>query len=385
MPSNHIIYLDNNSTTKLDPRVFEEMQPYFMEYYGNASSSHGLGSIAFNAVKKAREQIASLIDADESEVFFTSGATESINLCLKGIIAGQKNPHIITCETEHPALLETCRFLEDIGVNVTYLPVTADGLVDLERLKLAIQENTVLVAIMMVNNETGVIQPIKEIAEITHGRNVLFMTDATQAVGKIPISVKNFGVDILCFSGHKFYGPKGIGGIYLRSRRPFKVRLRPLISGGGQEKALRSGTLNVPGIVGMGKAAEIAQSELSKDEIKIRDLRDYLESSLLKIPSTYINGSKEHRIYNTINICFEGVDADAMIVALKNIAVSNGSACSSTSVKPSHVLKALGKTDLQAFSSLRFSLGKFNIRDEIDTVIKEIEKTVVKLREFTVQ
>lgn len=379
-----MIYLDNNSTTQLDMRVFEAMQPYFIEYYGNASSSHELGAISFNAVRESREKIAELIEANESEIFFTSGATESINLCLKGIVAGRKEPHIVTCETEHPALLETCRFLEGQGVKVTYLPVAQDGLIDLVQLKDAIQSTTVLVAIMMVNNETGVIQPIKEIAEITHLKNVLFMTDATQAFGKLSISVKHLGIDILCFSGHKFYGPKGIGGIYLRSRRPFKVKLTPLINGGGQEKGLRSGTLNVPSLVGLGKAAELAKVEMVKDEFYIKGLRDHLETSLLKLPSTFINGNQTRRIYNTSNICFNGADADAIIVALKNIAVSNGSACSSTSVEPSHVLKAMGRTDTEAFSSLRFSLGKFNKQTDIETTIKKVSEVVRQLREYTI-
>lgn len=384
MRKNHIIYFDNNSTTQLDQRVFEAMYPYWMESYGNASSSHGLGALSSKAVRDAREKIASLIEADESEIVFTSGATESINWCLKGILTGRTGAHIITSQTEHPALLETCKLLEQQGVEVTYLTVNADGLIDLSQLKAAIRDNTVLIAIMMVNNETGVIQPIDRISEIAHSQNVLFMTDATQAVGKIAVSVKRLGIDILCFSGHKFYGPKGIGGIYLSRRRPFKVKLRPMIIGGGQESGLRSGTLNVPGIVGIGKAAEIAQQEMSKDKSKIETLRNHLEEKLLKIPSTFINGSIEHRIYNTSSVCFEGADADAIIVALKDIAVSNGSACSSTSVEPSHVLKAMDRTDAQAFSTLRFSLGRFNNKHEVESVIRKVTEAVVKLREFII-
>ncbi len=382
--NNNLIYLDNNSTTKVDPRVIEAMLPYYTEYYGNASSSHLAGAKSFEAVKQSRIKVAELIGAGESEVFFTSGATESINMVLKGLISNsaKTNPHIVTSTTEHPAVLDTCRFLEQKGVSVTYLSVSASGIIDIEELKQAITDNTILVSIMLVNNETGVIQPIKQIADLTHSRNVLFMSDATQAFGKMKISVENLGIDILCFSGHKFYAPKGIGGIYLRSRRPFKVKIPSLLHGGGHENGIRSGTLNVPGIVGIGKAAEIALSDMFKDEKSVNKLREKLETHLLQIPNTFINGDKNHRIYNTTNICFEGADADAIIVGLKNIAISNGSACSSTSVEPSHVLKAMGKTDLHAFSSLRFSLGRYNTEKEIDTTIEKVRKIVMQLREM---
>jgi cysteine desulfurase len=384
MKNNTLIYLDNNSTTKVDPRVIDAMMPYFSEYYGNSSSSHELGAKSLEAVKDSRTMIAELIEAKESEIFFTSGATESINLVLQGIISNstKNKPHIITSVTEHPAVLDTCRFLEHRGVDITYLQVSSQGIIDLEDLKAAITENTILITVMYANNETGVIQPIKQISDIGHSKGVLFMTDATQVVGKVKISVENLGIDILCFSGHKFYAPKGIGGVYLRARRPFKVRVPALIHGGGHENGIRSGTLNVPGIVGIGKAARISIEQMRKDEERISTLRDKLQRELLLMPNTFVNGKDTPRIYTTTNICFEGADADAVIVGLKNIAVSNGSACSSISVEPSHVLKAMGKTDLQAFSSLRFSLGRFNTEKEINTTIEKVRKIVMQLREM---
>lgn len=380
----NIIYLDNNSTTRVDPRVVEEMLPFFSTFYGNSSSSHLLGAKSSEAVKVSRNSIAELLDADSSDVYFTSGATESINLALKGMAAANPGAHFITCETEHPAVLDTCRILEATGINITYLPVSVEGTLDLELLKSSIRDNTALISIMAVNNETGVMHPIKEIAEIAHASNVLFMTDATQAVGKINMSVKQLDIDILCFSGHKFYGPKGVGGVYLRSRRPFKVRVPALIHGGAQEKNIRSGTLNVPGIVGIGKAAELCINEMDKDRKRIGKMRNKLQGALLKLSSTSLNGSFDNRIYNTTNICFDGADADAMIVGVKNIAVSNGSACSSASVAPSHVLKAMGKTDQQAFSSLRFSLGRFNSDNEIEATIDKVIKTVGDLRQMAI-
>ncbi len=379
-----MIYLDNNSTTKPDPRVVDYMMPFIKDFYGNASSNHDFGVKSSEAIKIAREKVAELIGASENEIYFTSGATESINLALKGIIESSiiKSPHIITCVTEHPAILDTCRYLETKGVSITYIPVSEFGLIDIKNIKSAIGKNTVLISIMLVNNETGVIQPLKEISKIAHENDILFMSDATQAVGKIGIDVYDLGIDILCFSGHKFYSTKGVGGLFLRSKKPHKVKLPSLLHGGGHEKGLRSGTLNVPGIVGIGQAALICIKERKKDEERIGKLRDKLESSLLKISDSFLNGDKTFRIYTTSNICFTGADADAIIVGLKNIAVSNGSACSSTSIEPSHVLKAMGKTNEQAFSSIRFSLGRFTSEIEIEETIKNVTKVVAHLREM---
>jgi cysteine desulfurase len=378
----HIIYLDNNATTKIDPRVLEAMMPYLTDDYANAASTHPFGVNAYEAVKNARSQIANLINCEMNEIIFTSGATEAINLAIKGIAANYKNKgkHLITVTTEHPAVLDTCRYLESIGYEVTYLPVQKDGLLDLEDVKQSIRSDTILVSVMLVNNEIGVIQPIKEIAEIAHSREAFFMTDGTQAVGKMPVNVDLLKIDLMSFSGHKFYGPKGIGALYVRSKQPNKVKLNPILHGGGQEKGLRSGTLNVPAIVGFGKAAEIARQEIEADAKRISNLRDYLEKELLKIENTSLNGHPKQRLYNVSNICFKGVDADAMIIGLRNIAVSNGSACTSTSIQPSHVLKAIGLSDEDAFSTLRFSLGRFNTKAETDTVIKKVKDTVKSLR-----
>lgn len=378
----HIIYLDNNATTKIAPRVLEAMMPFLTEEYANAASIHPFGVKAYEAVKNARSQIADLISCETNEIIFTSGATEAINLAIKGIAESYKNKgkHIVTVATEHPSVLDTCRYLESIGYKVTYLPVQKNGLLDLEEVKQSIRSDTILVSVMLVNNEIGVIQPIKEIAKIAHSKDAFFMTDGTQAVGKTPVNVDLLGIDLMSFSGHKFYGPKGVGVLYARSKRPNKVKLNPLLHGGGHEKGLRSGTLNVPAIVGLGKAAEIASQEMDTDEKRIGELRDYLEKEFLKIKNTSLNGHPKQRLYNVSNICFKSVDADAMIIGLKNIAVSNGSACTSTSIKPSHVLKAIGLSNEDAFSTLRFSLGRFNTKTEIDTVIKEVKKNVESLR-----
>lgn len=379
-----MIYLDNNSTTKIDPRVLEAIMPFLTENYGNASSSHDFGLRSHSAVKEARASVAKLIGADENEIVFTSGATEAINLALKSFIENQalNNRHIISVSTEHPAVLDTLNYLKSKGVDVTILPVNNDGTIDLNVLESSFKENTSLVSIMFVNNETGVIHPIKEISGIVHKHNAIFMTDATQAVGKIPIDVNEMGIDLMCFSGHKFHAPKGVGGLYYRSRRPNKVKLYPLNHGGGQEKGIRSGTINVAGIVGIGKAAEISMQE-SKEEInRIKKLRDLLEASILEIPKTKVNGNTSQRIHNTSSISFEGVDADALMVGLKNISVSNGSACSSTSIEPSHVLMAMNKTEDEAFSTIRFSLSRFTNELEIKQTVKEVKSAVAKLREI---
>lgn len=377
-----LIYLDNNATTKCDPRVVEAMLPFFSESYGNAASSHAFGTAINQSVKESREKIAELIKCEPNEIVFTSGATEAINLGIKGVaVANQsKGKHILTVTTEHPAVLDTCKYLESIGFEVTYLPVNSDGLLSLDEIERNIRTDTLLVNVMYANNETGVIQPIGEISKIAHAKDAYVMIDATQAVGKIPVDVGGLGIDLLTFSGHKFYGPKGIGGLFIRSRRPFKVKLKPLIHGGGHERGFRSGTLNVPGIVGLGKAAEIAIHEMNNDSKKIGELRDILESELLKIENTLVNGNRNKRLYNTTNICFTGADADAIMVGLKNIMVSNGSACSSTKVEPSHVLKSLGRSDAEAYSSVRFSLGRFNTKDEILQVIEATRSVVNGLR-----
>jgi cysteine desulfurase len=378
----NIIYLDNNATTRIDPAVLEVMMPFLTNSYANASSNHQFGVQIAEAVKTARKQVADLIKAEPFEIVFTSGATEAINLAFKGIVENSKRKknHIITVSTEHSAVLDCAKYLEKKGCDVTFLNVGKDGLVDLKELKASMREDTVLVSVMFVNNETGVIQPIKEIAEIAHEFGAVFMTDATQALGKIPFSVEEMGIDLMAFSGHKIYAPKGIGGLYVKNRKGRKVSLEALIHGGGHEKGMRSGTLNVPGIVGLGKACEIAQSEMTSNTKKIKELRDYLESELLKIEGSHVNGSTEHRLYNVSNIRFEGIDSDAVITGLENISVSNGSACTSTSIEPSHVLVAMGLTDQEAYSSLRLSLGKFNTKKEVDATIKAIKQAVVNLR-----
>lgn len=380
-----VIYLDNNATTRIDHRVLEAMMPFLTEDYANAASTHPFGVKAHEAVKNARAQVAALVGCETNEIIFTSGATEAINLALKGVAEeyGNERKHIVTLQTEHPAMLDTCRYLEQKGFEVTYLPVQPDGLVDLEVLKTSVRDDTLLVSVMLVNNETGVIQPIKKISEIAHTHGAFFMTDGTQAAGKMPVSVNDMGIDLMAFSGHKFYGPKGVGGLFVRSRRPDKVKLQALLHGGGHEKGMRSGTLNVPGIVGMGKAVEIAQQEMEADAKRVGELRDYLETELLKIENTALNGHPRKRSYNTSSICFKGADADAMIIGLENFALSNGSACSSTSVEPSHVLKAMGMNNEDAFSTLRFSLGRFNTEDEIRQVIQATKAIVTSLRSMS--
>jgi len=376
------IYLDNNSTTKVDVRVVESMMPFFSEGYGNAASTHKCGVEANGAVRKAREQVARLVGCVPNEIIFTSGATEAINLAIKGVVETNpgKSKHIVTVSTEHPAVLDTCRYLEKKGVGITYLPVKKDGLIDLSGIIESIKDTTILVSVMFVNNETGVIQPIQEVAEIAHKKGAIFMSDATQAVGKMPIKVDELGIDLMCFSGHKFYGPKGIGGLFVRGRRPNMVKLDALIHGGGHERGLRSGSLNVPGIVGIGKASEIAYKEMESDTGRIRAFRNNMENELLKIEDTFLNGNTVNRLYNTSNICFRQVDADALIIGLRNIAISNGSACSSESVNPSHVLKAMGLSDDEAYSCLRISLGKFNTKEEIDYFADSVKAIIGELR-----
>lgn len=377
-----IIYLDNNATTRIDSRVLDAMMPFLTDNYANANSTHQFGVESYEAVKVARTQVAQLINAEFNEIVFTSGATEAINLAIKGVAENysSKGKHIVTVTTEHSAVLDTCKYLESKDYEVTYLPVKSDGLIDLSELKSVLRADTVLVTIMFANNETGVIQPIKEIASLAHSVGAFFMTDGTQVVGKIPVNVDEYGIDLMSFSGHKFYGPKGVGGLFVRNRRPYKVKLNALLHGGGHERGIRSGTLNVPGIIGLGQASELAKKEMSEDSIRIKALRDYLEIELLKIENSSLNGNKDQRLFNTCNICMKGADSDAMIIGLKGIAVSNGSACTSASVEPSHVLKAIGLSDEDAFSSLRFSFGKFNTMAEVESVINTVKQNVTSLR-----
>jgi len=369
------IYLDYNSTTPIVPRVLDAMLPFLKDNFANPSSTHHFGQSINKQVKEARQQIADFINAEPNELIFTSGATEAINIAIKGVAESYsiRGKHIITVATEHKAVLDTCKDLEGKGYEVTYLPVQSNGLVDLSELKQVVRPDTILVSVMYVNNETGLIQPIKEIASLAREKGVLFMTDATQAVGKIEVDVEDLGIDLLCFSGHKMYAPKGIGALYVR-QRDNRVKLIPQIHGGGHEQGLRSGTLNVPGIIALAKACEIASQEMKQNEKTISDLRNELETELLKLPNTSLNGDSENRIYNTTNICFKGQDANVLIGRMKDIAVSNGSACSSAVVEPSHVLKAMGFSDDDAFASLRFSLGKYNTFEDIKIVVNKIKE-----------
>ncbi len=374
----HIIrYFDNNSTTPIDPRVLDAMLPFLKDSFANPSSTHHFGLSINEKVKQAREQIAEFINADSNELIFTSGATEALNIAIKGVAEGYSNKgkHIITVSTEHKAVLDTCKDLERKGFEVTYLPVMSNGLVDFSELKKAIRPDTILVSVMYVNNDTGVIQPIKEIAAFAKQNGALFMTDATQTVGKIEIDVDELGIDLLCFSGHKMYAPKGIGALFVKQRGN-KVKLTPQIHGGGHEQGLRSGTLNIPGVIALAKACEIANQEMAQNQKTITELRNSLETELLKLPNTFLNGDREKRIYNTTNICFKGQDANVLIGRMRNIAVSNGSACSSAVEEPSHVLKAMSLSDDDAFASLRFSLGKYNTVEDIEIVVKEINELI---------
>lgn len=377
-----MIYLDNNATTRIDPRVLETMMPYLTDNFANAASTHAFGLGANDAVKLARQQVAALIGAEMHEVVFTSGATEAINLAIKGVAENYQNKgkHIITVQTEHTAVLDVCQYLENKGFEITYLPVQSDGLLDLEVLKSALRPDTVLVSVMLVNNETGVIQPIREIAALTHEAGALFMTDGTQAIGKLQVDVDDLGIDLMPLSAHKFYGPKGVGALFIRQRRPWRVKVEALLHGGGHEGGKRSGTLNVAGIVGLGKAAELAQKEMKSDTSRISDIRNTLEKKLLQIEGTRINGNPENRLYNVTNILFEGCDSDALIMGLNDIAISNGSACTSASIEPSHVLIAHGLSEMEAFSCLRFSLGRFNSVEEVVAVVGKVRLVVEGLR-----
>lgn len=380
------IYLDNNATTPCDPRVVEEMLPYFSEKFGNAASrNHSFGWVGEEAVDYAREQVAKLINASPKEIIFTSGATEADNLALKGVyeMYASKGNHIITCTTEHKAVLDTCKHIEKQGGEVTYLPVAENGLIDLDALEKAITDKTILISIMYGNNEIGVVQPIREISAIARKHGVLFFTDATQAVGKIPVDVQADGIDLMAFSAHKMYGPKGVGALYVRRKNP-RVKVTSQMDGGGHERGMRSGTMNVPGIVGFGKACEIAMNEMEEEAKRLSTLRDKLEQELLKVEEAYVNGSVEHRLPHVCNISFKHVEGEGLMMGFnKDIALSSGSACTSASLEPSYVLKALGLGDDLAHSSLRFGLGRFTTEEQIDYTIKAITETVLKLREMS--
>ena len=377
------LYLDHNATTPCDPTVVEAMLPWFTERFGNASSIHyPLGWLSEEAVETAREQVADLIGASSKEIVFTSGATEAINMALRGLIEAnrKKGNHIITVGTEHKAVLDTCRALEAKDITTTYLPVDKDGLVDLEMLERMITKDTVLIAVMMANNETGVIQPIAEIGQIAKKHGVFFLSDAVQAAGKVKVSVRDLGIDLMPISAHKMYGPKGTGALYISSTFS-KANLVSQITGGGHEMGLRSGTLNVPGIVGFGKAAEIALKEMNKEAARIAELRDVLEEGILSLEGAKRNGHKDHRLPHVSNISFAGVEGKALLIAInKELAVSSGSACSSITTKPSHVLKAMGLEDELARSTIRFGLGRSTTREQVDFAIAYVKETVGRLR-----
>jgi len=380
------IYMDNHATTPVDPRVFEAMRPYLTNIFGNsASRNHSFGWEAEEATEKARKQVASLIGATSKEIVFTSGATESDNLALKGVaeMYAEKGNHIITAATEHKAILDTCKRLEKHGTRVTYLPVQQNGLVDLDQLKAAITDKTVLISIMHANNEIGVLQPIREIGRIARERGVLLHTDGTQAVGKVPVNVLDDNIDLMSISAHKMYGPKGVGALYVRRRNP-RVQLTAQMDGGGHERGMRSGTLNVPGIVGLGEACALAQAEMPAESKRLAYLRDKLKDRLMNsLDEVYINGTMEHRLPNNLNISFAYVEGESLLMGINEIAVSSGSACTSATLEPSYVLKALGAGDDLAHSSIRFGLGRFNTEEEVDYVAGKVIEVVKKLRELS--
>ncbi len=386
MDKRKLIYLDNNATTPCDPRVVEAMLPYFFEKPGNAASrSHPFGWEAEEAVDYAREQIAQLIGAEDKEIIFTSGATESNNLALKGVyeMYSRKGNHIITVETEHKAILDTCRHLEKMGAEVTYLKVNSEGLINLADLEAAIRPTTILVSVMWANNETGVIQPMREIGLICEKHGVLFHSDATQAVGKIPTFPRQMGIHLMSFTAHKMYGPKGVGALYVSRKNP-RVKVTAQMDGGGHERGMRSGTLNVPGIVGFGKAAEIARLEMAEDAERLRRLRDKLENALLQLEETQVNGTRESRMPHVTNISFKHVEGEGLMMTFnQHIAVSSGSACTSASLEPSYVLVAMGLGDDLAHSSIRFSLGRFTTEEDIDFAIEAVTKGVNHMREIS--
>jgi len=380
------IYMDNHATSPMDPRVLEAMIPFFTQKFGNAASrNHSFGWEAEQAVENAREQIAKLIGASAREIIFTSGATESNNLAIKGIaeMYKERGNHIITQVTEHKAVLDTCKRLEKYGYRVTYLPVKADGLIDMEDLKRAIDDKTILVSIMAANNEIGVLQPVAEIGKLCHEKGVIFHSDAVQAVGKIPVDVNAMNIDVLSLTAHKIYGPKGVGALYVRRRNP-RVQISAQIDGGGHERGMRSGTLNVPGIVGLGKACEIAGEEMATEAARLQEMRDSLRNKLESaLDYVEVNGSWEHRLPGNLNMSFVYVEGESLLMGINDVAVSSGSACTSATLEPSYVLKALGLGDDVAHSSIRFGLGRFNTQAEVDYVGDKVIGIVKKLRELS--
>lgn len=380
------IYMDNHATTPVDPRVLDTMLPYFRETFGNsASRNHEFGWKAEEAVENARGQIARLINASPKEIIFTSGATESDNLAIKGVaeMYREKGNHIITQVTEHKAVLDTCKRLEKEGYEVTYLPVEKDGRINLDDLRRAITPKTILITIMYANNEIGVVQPIAEIGKIAKEKGVFFAVDGVQAVGKIPVDVQKDGIDLLAMSAHKIYGPKGAGALYVRRKNP-RVQLSAIIDGGGHERGMRSGTLNVPGIVGLGKACEICMNEMPAESEKLRRLRDRLKDAIMsQLDETYINGSMVHRLPHNINISFAYVEGESLLMGINDVAVSSGSACTSATLEPSYVLKALGVGEDLAHTSIRFGIGRFNTEEEVDYVVARVVETVNRLRELS--
>jgi cysteine desulfurase len=380
------IYFDNHATTQVDPRVLQAMLPYFTEKFGNAASrNHPFGWAGEEAVENARAQVASLIGATPKEIIFTSGATESDNLMIKGVaeMYREKGNHIITQAIEHKAVLDTCKRLEKDGFEVTYLPVQRDGRVDPEDVRKAITPKTILITIMYANNEIGIINPIQEIGKIAKERGIFFAVDGVQAVGKIPVDVQKDNIDLLAISAHKIYGPKGVGALYVRRRNP-RVQLSAIIDGGGHERGMRSGTLNVPGIVGLGAACEIAQKEMAEEAVRLRKLRDRLRAGLeAKLDEVFINGSMEHRLPNNLNMSFAYVEGESLLMGINDIAVSSGSACTSATLEPSYVLKALGVGEDLAHTSIRFGLGRFNTEEEVDYVTDKMVTVVNKLRELS--
>jgi len=369
----------------MDPRVLDAMVPYFTQKFGNAASrNHAFGWVAEEAVDYAREQVAKIIGATEKEIIFTSGATEADNLAIKGVFEmyQEKGNHIITAVTEHKAVLDTCKHIEKLGGKVTYLPVKEDGMIDLNELEAAMTKETILVSIMYGNNEIGVIQPVKEIAAIAHKHGALFMTDATQAVGKIPVDVNADGIDLLAFSAHKIYGPKGVGALYVRRKGP-RVKVTAQMDGGGHERGMRSGTLNVPGIVGFGKACELCMQEMESEANRLSAMRDRLQAALTVLEESYVNGNVEHRLPHVANISFKYVEGEGLMMAMKDLAVSSGSACTSASLEPSYVLKSLGLSDDLAHSSIRFGLGRFTTDEEVDYAVEITKKAVTHLRELS--
>jgi cysteine desulfurase len=380
------IYMDNHATTPVDPRVVDAMLPYFTERFGNAASrNHSFGWAGEEAVENARAQVASLIGATPKEIIFTSGATESDNLMIKGVaeMYREKGNHIITQAIEHKAVLDTCKRLEKYGYEVTYLPVQRDGRVNPEDVRKAITPKTILITIMYANNEIGIINPIAEIGKIAKEHGIIFAVDGVQAVGKIPVDVQKDNIDLLAISGHKIYGPKGVGALYVRRRNP-RVQLSAIIDGGGHERGMRSGTLNVTGIIGLGKACELAQQEMPEEAKKMRALRDRLRAGLeAKLDEVYINGSMEHRLPNNLNMSFAYVEGESLLMGINDVAVSSGSACTSATLEPSYVLKALGVGEDLAHTSIRFGLGRFNTEEEVDYVTDKMVQVVTKLRELS--